>query len=389
MSRTPTRLAAGALALVLPLGAVAACGAEKKKTVKAEFESAQQYLEDSKSAAFSFSLRDAQGNLAKAASKAASKGDDAMPKALADALLGGSITYVVDPTGDRTLGQVSTDTTDLSAALKDTNVAFVVKDDKATLGEIRLVDGVLFARVDLAEVKRLAELGGTDDVDAQLDDATTDGPPELKQVVADVRAGKWVKLDVTKFTDQIKDLTDGLAEGFGATPAPTPSKAEFDASALGHRLFDAVKPYVTVTDANDSSRDRVLDIKVKVRPALKAALKVLSATDDLPFPNVFADVMPSEIDKNVADGTATGQIRLADSHLTQVSVDLEPLRTLSTDPGEDSFAGSSVVFGIDDEAGEVKAPTDVSSVDLGSLFQDFLDSVSGATEGEESFSYAG
>ena len=388
MRRTPTRLAAGTLALVLPLGAAAACGAQKKKTVKAEFQSAQQHLEDSKAAAFSLSLKDTDGNLA----KAASKGDDGLPKGIADALVGGSITYVVDPTGDQTLGDLSSDQltgTDLTAALKKVNVAFVVKDDKTTLGEIRLVDGVLFARVDLGEVKRLAQLGGTDDFDAQLDESTADGPPELAQVVADVRAGKWLKLDVTRFTDQLKDLTDGFAEGLGASPAPTKSASDFDASALGRRAYDAVRPYVTVTDANDSSRDRVLDIKVKARPALKAALRVLAATDDFPFPNPFTGIAPTEIDKSVADGTAHGQIRLADSHLKEVSVDLESLRTLSTDPGSTSFAGSSVVFGVDDAADAVTAPDDVSSVDLGKLFQDFLDSLKDASDGSGGFSYSG
>ena len=379
MSRTPARLVAGTLALVLPLGAAAACGAEKKRTVKAEFESAQQHLEDSRAAAFSLSVDDDQANLA----KAAFKGDDGMPKALADALLGGSITYVVDPAGDKTLGDLSSDkaaTADLDTALKDTNLAVVVKDDKATLGEIRLVEGVLYAKVDLDEVKRLAELGGTKDFDAQLDRSTADGPPELATALDDLRAGKWLKLDVSSVTDQLKELTDGFAQGFGASPAPKPSASAFDASALGRRVFDAVKPYVKVTDANDSSSDRVLDVTVQVRPALKAALKVLAATDDLPLPDVFGGITPAEVDAHIADSTAKGQIRLADGHLKQVSVDLESLRTLTTDPGKDSFAGSSVVFEIDDSADELTAPKDVSDLDLGKLLQSFLDGLSSDVE---------
>ena len=385
MSRTSTRLAAGTLALVLPLSAVAACGAEKKKTVKAEFESAQQHLADSKAASFTLRVDDSKDALAALMTEE----EDGLSKEVAAAILGGSVTYVVDPVGDATLGESSSaalSPTDVAGALKKVNVAFVVKDDKGLLGEIRLVDGVLYAKVVYAEVKRLAELGGAEDVDAELDSAVADGPPELAQIVKDVKAGKWLKLDTTAFADQLKELSDGLVTGFGASPAP--SAEPFDSEALGKRLYDAVKPYVTVTDANDSSKDRVLDVKVQARPALKAALKILAATDDLPFPNVFADIDPAEVDDNVKEGTAKGQIRLSDSHLKQVSVDIESIRVLSTDPGDKSVAGSSVVFDVDDSIDELKAPGDVSSVDLAELVQQFLDGFAGMVEGEQS-SYAG
>ena len=135
-----------------------------------------------------------------------------------------------------------------------------------------------------------------------------------------------------------------------------------------------MKPYVKVTDANDSSKDRVLDVKVQAAPALKALLAVLKAEKDLHFASMLADVSPAEIDKNVKGGEARGTIKLHDSHLTQVAVDLESLRQLSTDPGTDSFAGVQVVVDVDDSADQLSAPTDLSSLDLGALLDDFLKS---------------
>lgn len=379
MLRPRTRLAAGTLAVLLPLAAVAGCGVQKQRTIKAEFTSAGTYLQDSKAASFTLRLDDSQHKLAALLQK-----DADTPAELADAFAGGSITYVVDPVSDKVLRDVSATPTgkDVGAQLKTVNLAFVIKDSTATLGELRVVDGVLYLHVDLAEIGRLAKAGGVEDFDASLDSAVTGGPPEFASIVKEVRAGKWVKLDLAKYLTKLTDLADTFAQGFtGASPAPKPSASAFDAKGLGQRLFDGVKPYVKVTDANDNSSDRVLDVTVDARPALKAALKILAATDDLPFPNVFSDIDPTQVDDNIGPGLAKGQIRLADGHLKQISIDAESIRKLAIDPGTDSVAGLSVVFDVDDSAVAVQAPSDVSSVDLGELVDQFLDGInpSGST----------
>ncbi len=359
------RLAAGTLALALPLAAATGCGAEKKRTITAEFASAQTNLENSVGASFTLRVTDAQGNLKKAAVN-----DGSLADTLADALVGASVTYTVDPAGDKTLGQLSGTGTTLSAkTLNDSNVAVVIRDDKTVLAEIRVVAGVLYLHLDLGEVRRLVEAGGGKDFDSQLDSFGTDGPPEASQLITDLRAGKWISLDAGKYVDQLSQLGEGLL-GASGTPAPV------DTKGLGADLFAAVKPYVKVTDANDSSKDRVLDVTVQARPALKAALAALKANKDLPFAPLLEGATPADIDKNVKDGTAKGRITLADGHLTSFSVDLESIRSLAPEPGATSLAGVSVLVEVDDSADEVKAPKDVSSVKLDDLIQQFLDGFS-------------
>lgn len=372
MPRPATRFAAGALVLALPLAAAAGCGAEKKRTIRAEFASAQTNFEQSRAASMTLRLEDSQDNGRKLM---AQQGDTA--DALADAFLGGSITYVVDPVGARTLKDVSfapgATSADLERRLEEVNIAVVLRDDKAALGEIRLVEGTLYVQVNLKEIGRLAKAGGVEDFDAQLDEAVTSADPTFAQGLADLRAGKWIRLPLADYLDQFKDLAESFGQSFGA-PSP-PAADSFDAAGLGRQLYDGVKPFVTVTDANDSSTDRVLDVKVQARPAIKAALKILAAAEDLPFPNVFKDIDPAEVDDTIAEGTADGTVTLRSGHLSQVTVDVESLRLLATDPGSDSLAGTAVVLELDDSADEVKAPDNVSDFDLGAAVEDLLQGV--------------
>lgn len=365
MRSRPLRLAAGTLALALPLAAAAGCGVAKKRTVKAEFASAQTNLESSRSASFTLRVTDAQGRLKKLAVE-----DGALADTVADALVGSSVTVTVDPAGDRTLAQLSAaGTSPTASSLKTGNVSFLVRDDKTEIGEVRVVAGVLYLHVDLEEVGRLVKAGGGGDIDSQLDSLGTDGPPEIPALIKDLRAGKWISLDAGKYVEQLTQLGQQL---LGASPSPAP----FDAKGLGSDLLAAVKPYVTVTDANDSSADRVLDVAVQARPAVKAALAVLQANKQLPFASLLAGVMPTDIDQNLADRTARGQVTLADGHLRSFSLDLESLRTLAPKPGTTNLSGVALKVEVDDRADEVTAPTDVSSVKLDALLQQLLDGLS-------------
>jgi hypothetical protein len=361
---TTLRLAAGTVALALPLAAAAGCGAEKRKTIKAEFASAASNLEGSKAASFTLRLDDAKGNLAKLAKK------DGPPAAVVDALLKGSITYTVDPVGDATFRSASLTGggADLKAALNKVNLAFVVRDGVADVAELRLVAGDLYAHVNLTEIGRLATLGGAKNFNQSLDDAVGSMDPQFAQGLTDVRAGKWLKLPLSKYLDQLQGLAGSIVPQLGAS---TTGK-KYDFNSLGKRAYAAVKPFVKVTDANDSSKDRVLDVNVQVRPALKALLSLLKGEKGLPFAGMLGKVLPSEIDKHVTDGIAHGTITLKSSHLKQVSVDIESIRTLSTDPGTNTVAGARVVFDINDNAAALTAPTDVSSLDIGQLLDGFL-----------------
>lgn len=385
--RPSLRLVAGTLALALPLAAAAACGTEKKKTVSQEFATAQDFLADSKAASFTLRLDDTKGNLAALIKEESAKDGDDVPPVVVDALLGGSVTYVADAAGDATLRSLegSTSDADAKAALKRVNLAFVVRDDKAELVELRLVAGDLYAHVNLAEVGLLAEASGVEDFDATLDEAVASAGAELAQGLADVRAGKWLKLPLADYLDELQDLAGSVVPGGMPTAAPK----GYDAEAFGKKAFEAVQPFVKVTDANDSSSERVLDVRVQARPALKALLGVLKAEKDLPFLGVLGGITGADIDEHVAAGEAKGTITLKDSHLTEVAIDIESLRLLATDPGGTSVAGVRVVLEFDDSADEVAVPDQVSSLDLGKLLQDLLAGFMGTASAQSSVAFQG
>lgn len=364
MHRPATRFVVGAL--VFALSATAGCGAQKQRTIKAEFASAQTNLDNSRAASVTLRLKDSSGSLSALLSKESNA-------AQAAAFAGGSITVTVDPVGTQTLKDLRrTAPGDAEDMFKDVNMAFVVRDDKAALGEIRIVGGNLYIQVNLTEIDRLAKAGGVTDFDAKLDDAVASADSKLAQGIVDLRAGKWIKLPLARYFDQLKQLG-------GAFASPAPSTADtFDVPGFGRTLYDAVQPFVTVTDANNNSDVRVLDVKVQARPALKAALKVLAATDGLPYPDVIKELDPAEIDKHVAEGTANGTITLRSGHLSQVTVDLESLRLLDVDPGTDSLAGTEVVVDIDDSSDAVQVPDNVSSFDLGAALEQFLQGFTGS-----------
>lgn len=358
----PIRLVVCTLVLALPLAAAAGCGATKKRTIKQELVSAQSHLAASKAASFTLRVADGKGSLA---DLAADSGD--LPAAAVKDLIGASVRYTFDAASAAKIKGVdgSASEAELRSALADVRFAIAVKDAKTTVAEIRLVDSALFARVDLDEIDRVAKEAGSDGVADSVDEFIDSAPDEYQPALRDAKAGKWLKLPLTDYLDKIKDLTDSL-------PTPAPSTAG-DVQQTGEDLLTAIKPFVKVTDANDSSSQRVLDVNVDARGALKAALGVLKTAKGLPFVDVFQGITPAEVDKSIRPGSAHGTISLADGHLTQVTVDLASIEALDPDFRTHKLSGSSVVVDVDDSAGAVTAPTDnVSDVDVKGLLDDLL-----------------
>lgn len=377
------RLVAGSLALLLPLGGAAACGVEKQRTVKAELALAQTNLGQSKVMSVTLHLADPKGSLA----KAMGSGADPTPTTVTQAVLAGGITVTVDPAGAQTLAQVSRQTGSttltpeaLTARLKKVQLALAVKDARGPVVELRLVDGVLYAHVDLAEISRLA---GDSSVQDGLTQAEAD--PTFGPLVKDVRAGKWVRLDLAPLLRQFAALAQTVSPQL-TTPR---TGATLDTTRLGRDLFAAVKPYVRITDANDSSSDRVLDVRVQLRPAVKAALAVLRATKGLPGLALLQGIDAGAIDRTLSTGTVDGQLRLADGHLTQLSLDLQSARNVAARPGGPDLTGSKVIVDVDDTASPVTVPTNVSRVDLGALVDQFFGAFTGGPGEGMPSSYAG
>ena len=367
MSRAATRIAAGTLVVVLPLAAVAGCGVQRKRTIKAEFAAASTSLQDRRAASFTMRLDDTSGAVRRAATK-----DGSVLQALVAPLLGSSLTYVVDPAGERTLRQLRSATSaskaDLTQSLKDVNVAVTARDADGSVAELRIVQGVLYVKVDLAEITKLAKAGGAADVDSKIGRLEQSVPPALKQAVVDVRAGKWLKIDLASYVNDVASLAAAVRPGLTKKGSPDLTQLQ----DLGRRLYAAVRPSVKVVDAGGSSSDRVLQVTVRARPAVKAALDVLKASKALPFGPTLLGVSAADIDRELADGAVKGSASLRDGHLRQVALDLESLRTLDPKAGPDSLAGSRLVVDVNDHAQEVVVPTDVSSFDPGVFLQDLL-----------------
>jgi hypothetical protein len=357
-----TRLAAGTLALALPLAAAAGCGAAKKRSIRQELTAAQHNLADSSAVSFTLRLGDSKGSLAKAATS-----DDGLTAAGAKDVLGGSVTYTYDAKSAGKISGVDADASEsqLKTALADVHLAIKVADAKTTVGEIRLVDSTLFARIDVAEIDRVAQEAGSDGFAQSFDDVIASAPAQYQPALRDVKAGKWLQLPLSAYLGKLKDAVSSL---------PTPAAStQSEVRSTGKDLFAAVKPYVTVTDANDSSSDRKLDVTVDARPALKAALKVLQGVKGLPLAGALGGVTPADVDAHVADGKARGTITLADGHLKQVTVDLASVVALDPESSAPDLSGGSVVLDVDDSADRVSAPTDnVSSVDVKALIDDLL-----------------
>lgn len=377
----PTRLVAGSLALALPLVAAAGCGAAKKRSIKEELKAAGQHLADSSATSVTLRLTDGKGNLA----KEAANGSDLDPSAVKD-LLGSSVTYTFDGKSAAKVKSVdaSASESELKADLADVHLSLVVKDAVKALGEIRLVDSTLFARVDVAEIDKLAREAGSDGFASGFDDFISSAPAQYQPALKDVKAGKWMKLPLSGYVGK-------LQEGLKSLPSAAP-KSELQGT--GRQLLDAVKPYVKVTDANDSSSNRVLDVTVDARPAVKAALKVLQGAPGLPFASELKKVSGADVDKGLAAGKARGTITLSDGHLKQVAIDIDSIRRLDPKASTSTdLAGSDVVLDVDDSADAVTAPTDdVSGADVKALLEDLFSQFTsgfGTSVRQTSGTYAG
>ncbi len=370
------RLGLTLTAAVLPL-TLAACGstasttgsgssgngsAKVASTPGADISKAYDNLMKAKSATFTLSLKDADGNL----KKAASEGKDGLSPAAADALLNGTVSLTIDPSGDLTLGQVTD--ADPGASLQDSlsrvNIAVAVKTgDKDLLG-LRLVDGTLFARVDFGTLDQIAAATGSDPISPSLDEAGQ-SLPQLGAAITDLKAGKWLKLDLAPLAGQLESLTGAAG---GASPSAMP---QLDGQKLATDLVAAVKPFTEVTGGKDGK----YDVSVKARGAVTAAANVLA--DSLGGLGTSVGISPDTLRNpdlgGLQDGPLTGTVELDGDSFKQLTLDLSSIKDVvpATENVPD-LAGGTVVLDIKDDADQIKAPDNVSAVDLNALLTQFL-----------------
>ena len=343
-----TRTLAAGVALVLPLAAVAGCNAAvtaKKETIRVSLEKAAANLAGSRSASFVVRFDDPRGTLRKAAP--------------ADLLNGGTVSFTIDPTGNKTLRDLQNADPKMPAAekLNLANIELTVDADGGPVSQIRLVNGTVYVRADINRVSRLARKAGTGtDPAAALDAFGGPNKARLKPLITDIRSGRWIRLPLAPYAG----LLDGLAAQNKTGTPPV------DGQKLGADLIAAVQPYITVTDAAVTGTDRILDVKVQAKPALKAVLDQLRSLD-LALPG--KDQPDTTAVDRLKDGTVDGQVVLTGDHLRRFSFDLGSVARLvpAGKPRVPDLTGAAVVVDVNDAAAEVKAPTDVSPVDVGAL----------------------
>lgn len=364
------RTGAAAALVALPLGTMAACGdsaADTGSSVQGSLQKAADNLAASGATSVRLRLDDAESKLRQAVTGGA---DGASPQ-VADLLLGGTISFTVDPAGGKTMREVqqADPAAPLADRLQRVNVSMAVEADGGQVLAVRLVGGDLYARVDLERVRGIADkVAPGSDTGASIDALSQQAPPELQPLLTDVRAGKWVKLPLAELAPQLEQL-QALS---GAAPSAAPSLY----AKLGTDLLAAVRPFVTVTDAGGEGGTQVLDVTVQAKAALKAAVGVLGST--VPAVPGLQALDPAMFD-SLSDATVAGTVTLAQERFTQVSLDLGSLVRLdaSTSSPAPDLTGSRLTMDIDDSADEVTVPDDVSSVEAGKLVTGLLSGLTG------------
>lgn len=369
------RLGLTLTAAVLPL-TLAACGSTASTTGSGtdkagakvasspgdDMSTAYEHLMKAKSATFTLSLDDADGNL----KKAATGGEDGLSEPAADAITSGTISITIDPSGDLTLGEVAD--ADPGASPQDSlsrvNLAMAVKTgDKDVLG-LRLVDGTLFARVDLGTIDEISAATGNDPISPSLDEAGQ-SLPQLGAAITDLKAGKWLTLDLAPLVGQLENLSGAAG---GASPSAMP---ELDGQKIATDLLAAVKPFTEVTGGKDGK----YDVAVQARGALTAAANVLA--DSVGGLGDSFGVSGEELRNPDLDGLRDGPLKatveLDGDSFSKVTLDLSSLKDVApADEDLPELAGASVVLDIQDDADEITAPDDISGVDLNALIMQFF-----------------
>lgn len=372
--RLRTTAGAGITTLAL-VGGLAACG-----DVDAQLEArkAVDNLKASKTASFTISLDDPDAELA---SLAEAEGD----REVADRVTAASLRVVVDPAGDQSIGEASatpaSDPTDIVAALKASGafeIAYV--DGGSDVVVMRMVDGVLAAKVDLPKIEEIAgEPLPLDELE------TPDAPPGVADAVQGVRDGKWLTLDFAAVYERLEAL--GLGDAMEQQQSIDPGLA----TSFAKDLLGAVQANSVSTEKVGEDEQVVVDVSVKAKAALLATLDVL---DDPKYAALLQggqaaggasvtqglELMRSEIEK-LPDSPVTGQILIEDESVEQLSLDLASAVALGTDEkAKSTIKTARVVVDVDDEADAVTVPAAEESVDVNALVDMALAGLGGAVQ---------
>jgi hypothetical protein len=274
-------------------------------------------------------------------------GSDPAPRATAEAIEHGTITFEVSSTDGKPVLAHRLARTSLADQVKEFNLDIEVHVRGTTLGALRVVNGVLYGTADLDAIDALAKASGGDDFLAHV-------PPQLSQLVSDLRHGEWVQLPLASYLD--------VAQGYlprQVTPAGI--------SRTYARMVGLVGRDTTVTTTSTSGNDETQRVTLNWRRLLKDEAAALASV--LPGGAIPSDAN-AEIDRTFTARAVQATLKIADGHYQSLTVPMEQFTKLAAKPTGrvPSFGAAAVVVGINDQPTPVVAPTKVSSFRLGQLF---------------------
>ncbi|TAK69690.1 MAG: hypothetical protein EPO13_07500 [Actinomycetota bacterium] len=309
---------------------------------KAATDAALANLQAATAATFTIRLDDPNDNLVSHAREA----DRRSTAALADS----TVTVTVTAPAGSTLGQAAGPASAGTDPSRTVGVSFAYAYRGTTLVQLRLVAGVLYAKLDLPGLAAMTGTPGSKPWRKGVDSDPIFGAA-LGSVLTKLEAGKWLSLDL----DTYQQVTDALSKS-GLPGQPTPSQPDpAQISGWLQTVAEGVSANLTSIPRVDGATTYV-DVKVNARAAAAAIVDRLAGAN---VPGLDAAAVPSakaDVAK-IADGTVDGTLTITDGHLTRIAVDLHSLALLGDD--RDAVAatdGVRLLVDVDDSAAAVSAP---------------------------------
>jgi hypothetical protein len=373
-------VAASGVGLAVAVG-VSACGSVQQLSAKDSVSKAVSSYSDAKSAKFVLSLDTTVADLNALARADGDEPMSASEQATLAKVLAGDVTLSVQAPGGKTFGDSSKAYQSLSDrpsitsnpqayanALKQSgSVGMLVNYRGSGLAELRMVNGVVYAKADGPTILKLAG-----EPQSELDDALAGAPPALAPLTKAAH-NQWVSIDLASaLPSALKDLTPG------GVPTPTASINPATIQNLLDSLKSAYRKNVTIKKigSGDKGTEYQLSAPIKqIAAAVEPQLESLAGQLGDPAADLGADApslkveVHSELGK-LPNSNFDADVWVKDDKLTGFAVDVAQF--------DAKAAGHKVVLNVDVHlnGGAVSAPSGATALDVKGLIQN-LQSESG------------
>ena len=227
--------------------------------------------------------------------------------------------------------------------------------------ELRFVDGKLFARADVAGLGKLFD-ATPQEIDQTVQAISSQ--PGLEFIAA-AAAGKWLQADFTALKGTFEDLIKGFEGSTGGSVPGTGGTQPTDqeATALRDALDKVFNENVVIEKLeSDSVGDHYVAKVTSLRtfygqllPTIQQYMDRIPNADQFPAANLVPD-RPGSVD-----------VWVKDDRLSRVELDIAQFSEPPTNAGR-----VAIRLDINREAPELSAPSDVVTVDLAAIIQQFV-----------------